>query len=91
MMLALLGTLVADSLQRLNALNRHARLRREPAGRRRVRLLAPWSGPPWLVLLPATSIGGFGGAIARRRVSDTVLRVVVVCFGLGAAAYILFS
>ncbi len=91
MMLALLGTLVADSLQRLNALNRTLVFAANLLAAVAFVFVAPVEWTAALILLPATSIGGFGGAMLARRVSDMALRVVVVCFGLGAAAYLLFS
>lgn len=91
MMLALLGTLVADSLQRLNALNRFLVFAANLLAAVAFAFVAPVDWTAALVLLPATSVGGFGGASLARRLSDTVLRTIVVLFGLGAAAYLLLS
>jgi uncharacterized membrane protein YfcA len=91
MLLAVLGSLVDDTLQRLNALNRLLVLVVNLLAAAAFALLAPVDWTAVAVLGPATLIGGFGGANIARRLSDRMLRFVVVCFGLAAAAYILFS
>ena len=91
MLLAVLGSLVDDSLQRLNALNRLLVLVVNLLAAAAFAVLAPVDWVAVAVLGPATLIGGFGGANVARRLSDRVLRAVVVCFGLGAAIYLLAS
>lgn len=90
MLLAVLGSLIDDSLQRLNALNRLLVLVVNLLAAAAFAMLAPVDWVAVAVLGPATLLGGFGGANVARRLSDGVLRGVVVGFGLGAAAYILF-
>ena len=90
MLLAILGSLIDDTLQRLNALNRLLVLVVNLLAAAAFAVLAPVDWVAVAVLGPATLVGGFGGANVARRLSDRVLRGVVVCFGLGAAAYILF-
>jgi uncharacterized protein len=91
MLLAVLGSLVDDTLQRLNALNRLLVLVVNLLAAAAFAVLAPVDWVAVAVLGPATLVGGFGGANVARRLSDSVLRAVVVCFGLGAAIYLLAS
>ena len=91
MLLAVLGSLVDDTLQRLNALNRLLVLVVNLLAAAAFALLAPVDWLAVAVLGPATLVGGLGGASVARRLSDRVLRAVVVCFGLGAAIYLLAS
>ena len=89
MMLALLGTLVTDSLQRLNALNRFLVFAANGLAAFAFAFIAPVDWEAALILLPATVVGGTGGSLLARRLSDTVLRAVVIAFGLAAAVYLL--
>ena len=41
------------------------------------------------IYAPATLVGGSTGAVLARKLSDTVLRAVVVGFGLLAVVYLL--
>lgn len=91
MMLALLGSLIADSLQRLNALNRLLVFAANLLAAVAFAFFAPVDWEAALILLPATAVGGTGGSLLARRLSDTVLRAVVIAFGLAVAAYLLAS
>ena len=70
MLLAVLGSLVDDTLQRLNALNRLLVLVVNLLAAAAFAVLAPVDWVAVAVLGPATLIGGFGGANIARRLSD---------------------
>jgi uncharacterized membrane protein YfcA len=87
LLIAVLGLLLPDSLQRNNAL--------KTALAMVVNLVAAvlfaFAGPVvWsaaAVLAVSTVVGGLLGAVIARRLSDRALRLAVVVIGLGAAVY----
>ena len=91
LLLAVLAVLVTDTLQRLNALNRLLVLVVNAPAAVALAILGPVDWVAVAVLAPATLIGGALGVVVARRLSDRVLRAVVIALGLGVAGYLLFS
>jgi uncharacterized membrane protein YfcA len=89
MLLAVLGALVDDTLQRLNALNRLLVLLVNLLAAAAFTIIAPVDWVAVAVLAPATLAGGLAGAVLARRLSDPVLRAIVITFGVVAAIYLL--
>lgn len=90
-LLAVLGTLLRDGLQRLNAL------------KGLLSLIANWLAAVFFVALapvhwgavaavaPASLLGGRAGVALARRLSEPVLRGAVVAFGLAVGSYLLVA
>jgi uncharacterized protein len=91
LLLALLGTLVADSLQRLNALKGLLSLIANWVAAAFFIAFAPVHWGAVAALGPASLLGGRTGVIVARRLPDTLLRAIVVAFGTGVAIYLLVS
>jgi uncharacterized membrane protein YfcA len=91
MMLALLGTLLHDTLQRLNALNRLLVFAANLLGAVVFAFAAPVDWVAALIVFAASLVGGAGGSVMARRLNDAALRTVVIAFGLAVAIYLLVS
>lgn len=81
-LLAVLGVLLADELQRLNALKAVLSLVVNTVALAAFVLLGPVAWEAVAVAAPASLLGGYGGARVVRRLPPTALRAVVVVFGL---------
>ena len=91
MMLAVLGLFVPDRLQRLNALKGLMSLAVSVLAAAIYAVFAPVSWSAAAVLAGSSLVGGhLGGALARR-LSDRLLRAVVVVFGVAVAVRLLAS
>lgn len=91
MMLAVLGILLADTLQRLNALKGFLSLVINGVGALFFVIFVP---PAWgavLAIAPASLLGGRAGVHLARRLSNTMLRALVVGFGTVVGLYLLFT
>ena len=86
--LAILAIFVDDTLQRLNALKGLMSLVINVVAAAYFIAFLPVRWQAVLVLAPASLVGGRAGVFAARRVSDRVLRAVVVVFGVAAATYL---
>jgi uncharacterized membrane protein YfcA len=91
LLLALLGTLLADSLQRLNALKGVLSLIANWVAAAFFIAFAPVHWAAVAALAPASLLGGRVGVVVARRLPDAVLRSLVVAFGTGVAIYLLVS
>jgi uncharacterized membrane protein YfcA len=91
LLLALLGTLVADSLQRLNALKGVLSLIANWVAAAIFIAFAPVHWAAVAALAPASLLGGRVGVVVARRLPDAVLRSLIVAFGTGVAIYLLVS
>jgi uncharacterized membrane protein YfcA len=91
MMLALLGIVLHDSLQRLNALKGFLSLVINVVGAVFFVLFVP---PAWgavLLIAPAALIGGRTGVTLARRLADRTLRALVVGFGTAVGLYLMLD
>jgi uncharacterized protein len=91
MMLAVLGILLTDTLQRLNALKGFLSLVINVVGAVFFVLFVP---PAWgavLVIAPAALIGGRTGVALARRLSNRTLRGLIVVFGTLVGLYLLLD
>ena len=86
--LALLGLFLTDTLQRLNALKALLQLVIGAVSALGFALLAPVAWTAVAIIAPASMIGGEVGARLARRVSDRVLRVGIVTYGVVAAVWL---
>jgi uncharacterized protein len=91
LLLALLGTLVQDTLQRLNALKGLLSLIANWLAAGFFIAFAPVHWEAVAALAPASLIGGRAGVVVARRLPDAVLRALVVAFGTGVAIYLFAS
>jgi len=91
LLLALLGTLVADTLQRLNALKGLLSLIANWVAAAAFIAFAPVHWEAVAALAPASLLGGRAGVVVARRLPDSVLRALVVAFGTGVAIYLIVS
>lgn len=89
MMLAILGVFVEDTLQRLNALKGLMSLLINVMSAVFFALFAPVAWFPVLIMAVASLAGGHFGVYLARRLSSTVLRALVVVYGVGVAIYLL--
>ncbi|HEX4754307.1 MAG TPA: sulfite exporter TauE/SafE family protein [Candidatus Dormibacteraeota bacterium] len=89
MMLAVLGLFIRDDLQRLNALKGMMSLTINIVAAVYFALFGPVAWTAVAVMLPASAVGGFVGVMVARRLSATVLRAVVVAFGVAFAVHLL--
>jgi hypothetical protein len=87
MMLAVLGLFIRDDLQRLNALKGMMSLIINVVAAIYFALFGPVSWTAVLVMLPTSAVGGFAGVALARRMHPTVLRTIVVAFGVAFALY----
>lgn len=87
-MLAVLGIGIADSLQRLNGLNRALILLANVVALPAFILLAPIDWDSVAALAPATLVGGLIGARYASRLDDRVLRAVVIVLGVAIAVWL---
>ena len=86
--LALLGVFFDDTLQRLNALKALLQLVIGAAAALGFALLTPVAWGAAAIVGPASLAGGVVGARLARRVSDRVLRVGIVAYGVAAAVWL---
>jgi uncharacterized protein len=86
--LALLGLVFEDTLQRLNALKALLQLVIGAVAALGFALLTPVAWTAVVIIGPAALIGGEVGARLARRVSDRVLRVGIVVYGVAAAIWL---
>ena len=86
--LALLGVFFDDTLQRLNALKALLQLVIGAVAAVGFALLTPVAWGAALIVGPASLAGGLIGARLARRVSDRVLRVGIVAYGVAAAVWL---
>jgi uncharacterized membrane protein YfcA len=91
LLLALLGTLVQDTLQRLNALKGLLSLIANWLAAAFFIAFAPVHWEAVAALAPASLLGGRAGVVVARRLPDSVLRALVVAFGTGVAIYLFVS
>ncbi len=85
MMLAVLALFIRDDLQRINALKGMMSLIINVVAALYFALFGPVSWLAVLVMLPASALGGFAGVALARRMHPTVLRSLVVAFGVAFA------
>lgn len=86
--LALLGVFFDDTLQRLNALKALLQLVIGVVAALGFVLLTPVAWDAALIVGPAALVGGVVGARLAQRVSDRVLRVGIVAYGVAAAIWL---
>jgi uncharacterized protein len=86
--LAILGLFLTDTLQRLNALKALLQLVIGAVSALGFALLAPVAWTAVAIIAPASMIGGEVGARLARQVSDRVLRVGIVTYGVAAAVWL---
>ena len=86
--LALLGLSFDDSLQRLNALKALLQLVIGVVSAIGFALLADVAWTAVAVIAPAAVVGGEVGARLAQKVSDRVLRVGIVAYGVAAAIWL---
>jgi uncharacterized membrane protein YfcA len=86
--LALLGLFLTDTLQRLNALKALLQLVIGAVSALGFALLAPVAWTAVAIIAPASMIGGEVGARLAQQVSDRVLRVGIVTYGVAAAVWL---
>jgi uncharacterized protein len=89
MMLAFLGLFLHDSLQRLNALKGLLSLLINLVAAIFFAVFGPVAWVPVAIMAVASLAGGNGGVYLARRLSPTVLRSVVVVFGVVVAVRLL--
>jgi uncharacterized membrane protein YfcA len=87
--LALLGTFLDDTLQRLNALKALLQLVIGGTAAIAFALLTPVAWGAVVIVGPASLAGGLVGARLAKRVSDRVLRTGIVAYGVVAALWLL--
>jgi uncharacterized protein len=86
--LALLGLSLDDTLQRLNALKALLQLVIGAVSAVGFALLAPVAWTAVAIIAPASMVGGEVGARLAQRVSDRVLRVGIIVYGVAAAVWL---
>ena len=86
--LALLGLFLDDTLQRLNALKALLQLVIGAVSAVGFALLAPVAWTAVAIVAPASMVGGEVGARLAQRVSDRVLRVGIITYGVAAAIWL---
>ncbi len=89
LLLAVLAIFLADTLQRLNALNRLLILVVNLLAAGLYAILGPVSWVAVVILGPSTVIGGHYGVGIVRRFSTETLRYSVITVGLAASAYLI--
>ncbi|MDP8976981.1 MAG: sulfite exporter TauE/SafE family protein [Actinomycetota bacterium] len=91
LLLGVLGLLLGDNLQRLNAMKNVLAATVNGVAGGVYLLLAPVAWPAALVLAASSIVGGQVGGHVGRRIPETGLRVVVGAVGLGAAVWLQLS
>ena len=91
LLLAVLGVLVADGLQRLNALKTTLSLAASAVGAIGFLLLGPVDHLAAAVLAVSSLIGGRTGGALARRLAPAALRAVVLVVGVGVSIYLLLD
>ena len=86
--IALLGVFIDDTLQRLNALKALLQLVIGAVAALGFALLTPVAWGAVVIVGPASLVGGVVGARLARRVSDRVLRLGIVAYGVAAAVWL---
>jgi uncharacterized membrane protein YfcA len=89
LMLAILGLLIDDTLQRLNALKSYLSLTVNLTGAVLFAIVAPVHWPAVAVMVPASLLGGRTGAIVARHISARWLRGGVAAIGVAVAILLL--
>jgi uncharacterized protein len=87
MMLAVLGLFIRDDLQRINALKGIMQLIINVVAAIYFAFFGPVSWVAVLVMVPTSAAGGFIGVALARRLRPSVLRGVVIAFGVAFAIY----
>lgn len=90
-LLGVLALFVVDGMQRLNALKSVLSLAINTVALVVFALFGPVLWTAVAALAPAALVGGYLGARLARRLNPTVLRVVVVVFGLGVGVALLVT
>jgi uncharacterized membrane protein YfcA len=90
-LLALLGVLLPDDLQRLNALKGLLSLLVALVSAAGFALFGPIAWDAALIVGAASLLGGVAGVRVARRLSAPLLRGVVIVFGVGAAIAIMWT
>ncbi|HWO93309.1 MAG TPA: sulfite exporter TauE/SafE family protein [Dehalococcoidia bacterium] len=91
LMLALLGILIADELQHLNALKGFLSLVTNAVAVIYFALFGPVQWAPALLMAAGALAGGYFGVGAARRLGRELLRLVVVVYGVAAAILMLVT
>ncbi len=86
--IALLGVFIDDTLQRLNALKALLQLVIGAVAALGFALLTPVAWGAVVIVGPASLVGGVVGARLAKRVSDRVLRLGIVAYGVAAAVWL---
>lgn len=89
MMLAILGMFVRDTLQRLNALKGVLSLIINLTSAVFFAIFAPVAWLPVVIMAAASLAGGHLGVYLARRLSNTLLRILVIAFGIVVAVRLL--
>lgn len=89
LLLALLGTFLQDTLQRLNALKGLLSLIINLVSAIFFAVFAPVAWLPVLIMAAASLVGGHLGVRLARRLSNTLLRGLVIVFGVAVALRLL--
>jgi hypothetical protein len=93
LLVGLLGSLLAESLQRVNATKNWLSLVVNAVAAGTFLIVRPEAVEPWVVLLIAvgSTLGGVLGATVGRRLPAPVLRAVIVVVGLVAVVHLLLT
>ena len=89
--LALLNISLDDTLQRLNALKALLQLVVGGVAAAGFAVLASVAWPAVVIMAPSAIVGGHAGAWLAQRVSDKVLRIGIIAFGVAAAIWLFFQ
>ncbi|HWW09588.1 MAG TPA: sulfite exporter TauE/SafE family protein [Candidatus Acidoferrales bacterium] len=89
MMLGILGLFIRDDLQRLNALKGALSLIVTAIAALYFAVFGPVAWTVIAVMAPASLAGGVAGVALARRLNATVLRAIIVAFGLAVAVRLL--
>ncbi|MEQ3553611.1 sulfite exporter TauE/SafE family protein [Pseudonocardia nematodicida] len=89
MLVGIMGLLLADSLQRLNAFKNALSAIVNLVAGIIYAFVAPVSWPVVAILAVSSIVGGFLGAKVGRRLPPTVLRGVIIVIGVSAVVYLL--
>jgi uncharacterized membrane protein YfcA len=89
--LALLNLTLDDTLQRLNALKAFLQMVIGGVAALGFAVLTPVAWLAVAVIAPASIVGGQVGARLAQRVSDRVLRISIIVYGIAAAAWLFFQ
>lgn len=89
--LALLNLTLDDTLQRLNALKAFLQMVIGGVAALGFAVLTPVAWTAVAMIAPASIVGGQVGAQLAQRVSDRVLRISIIIYGIAAAAWLFFQ